>query len=218
MTIFIDLDDVLFDTAAFTIELKNVFASCGIGEDLFHATYIKAREHDEGAQVYSYAHHLAILDKEHDYDSTKINAAVEHLLEHTKAFVFDDVESVLVTLRDQGHKICLVSFGSSSIQNGKVCGSGLEKYFDEMIIGEINKGESIKTFLDGGKGDDCVFLEDRTEHISSVKRVCPKITTMLVRRPEGRYHDEKTSLCDFTVGSMSEAGEIINELSANPNP
>lgn len=212
MKIFIDLDDVLFDTATFSIELKDVFAMCGVDADLFKKTYEKSREH-KTIHIYSYTQHLIILERDHGFDPVPIQRAVEKFLGDTKKFIFDDVEDFLGSLQRQGHSLYLVSFGSLSIQRGKVQGSKLLRYFDEILIGEINKGKIIKAFLGNNDGSKSMFIEDRVRHIDNVKECCPQIQTILVRRPKGRYHDKRTSACDFIVVSLDEAKEIINELS-----
>ncbi len=212
MQIFIDFDDVLFNTGEFNVEFEKVFDRCGVDNKLFQVTYKEARERD-GIANYSFDRHCAILEKDHNISLAKINDAVVKLLNHADQFVFTDAEHFLKKLQADDHELYLVSFGAPSIQEGKVCGSGLREYFKKIIVGEISKGEKIKEVLGAGNGKHYFFLDDRVEHITNVKENCSGILTILVERPEGRYHDDRMDSCDFTAESLNDVEKIIKRFS-----
>lgn len=207
MKIFIDFDDVLFNTGEFNSQFERAFGSCGVTRALFLSTYKKARER-KGIYNYSFDRHLALLECDHGFDSRKIITAVTDLSRSAEKFVFSDAEDLLVALQGKGHELYLVSFGAPSIQEGKVRGSGLAKYFTQLVVGEISKGKKIKEILRAGDGAKSIFIDDRCAHIDNVKKNCPLIITILVERPEGRYHDKRTDSCDYVISGLSEIPKI----------
>lgn len=211
MKIFIDFDDVLFNTMDFNEQFEGAFGSCGVDENLFRSTYKKARQR-EGIYNYSFDRHLSILEHDYGHDSKAIESAVKSLSYGADQFIFDDAEDFLKTLQKGNHELYLVSFGAPSIQEGKVDGSGLRKYFKKIIVGEISKGEKVKELLGDENGENSLFLDDRAAHIQSVKKNCPLITTILVGRSEGRYHDKRTDSCDHVVAELTEVSDIIKNF------
>lgn len=212
MKIFIDFDDVLFNTGEFNAQFEEAFGSCGVDRELFRQTYKKARQR-EGIYNYSFDRHLLILAKEYGRDPKAIESAVQDLSRGADQFVFDDAVDFLKKLQEADHELYLVSFGAPSIQRGKVKGSNLDQYFKKIVVGEISKGEKVKEILGNENGEDSVFLDDRSDHIDGVKHYCSLITTILVQRAEGRYHDKRTKACDHVVDILDDAAEIINKLS-----
>ncbi len=51
------------------------------------------------------------------------------------AVPFPFTNTLLVTLRDQGYKVGLITNGQSEIQRSKIAMLGIEKYFDAIIVG-----------------------------------------------------------------------------------
>ena len=48
-------------------------------------------------------------------------------------------------------------------------------------------------------------IDDRVFFLESVKKVFPQVVTVLVQRPEGRFQDAATPLCDQRVTTLAEA-------------
>ena len=68
---------------------------------------------------------------------------------HEGYFVIDHAREVLQQLIDNGHKLYLVSNGVLSIQNARMKGSGMEKYFIQRFISEqIGYPKPQKKFFD----------------------------------------------------------------------
>jgi trehalose-6-phosphate synthase len=77
----------------------------------------------------------------------------------------------------------------------------------EETLGDVfkDKSNSLK--------EKVFFLDDRTEQICGVKKKFPYVTTILIKRPEGRYQDmKKDKYCDFEAHNLKEAEKIISEL------
>lgn len=206
MIVFIDFDDVLFDTASFKDAIKDIFLTAGLTDAQFQETYDRARV-SGGVHVYSGDAHLEIV--EHDFGIKKetLKKLIGDFLSDTSMFIFDDAVPFLEMIQKKG-KICLVSFGASSWQNKKVLNSGIAHYFDDIQIGARNKGTAIsQTGLQSEK--PAFFIDDRVDFIDQVKEKHPHIHTILMTREQCRYNDSPSGTTDSTVCTLEQVLGII---------
>lgn len=81
-------------------------------------------------------------------DSAKTAELYEAYL-HNGFYVIDGAESVLKQLQKQGFKLYLVSNGVLSIQNARMKGSGLDKYFLRRFVSEeVGRPKPSREYFD----------------------------------------------------------------------
>lgn len=209
MKIFLDFDDVVFDTGRFREDLQDVFEARGISRELFSKIYKSIKENKIGIQTYDYEKHLRCLKKEIDFDECGLREDVDAFMSDCERYIFDDAKEFFRYCKKRDASVYIVSYGTYDFQQKKVCGSGIGEKVDGVIVGDIHKGAAIKEILDDERADDAWFLDDRSCYIEHVEKENPQIHTILVTRREGRYRDEKTDKCDFQVKNLEEAKEII---------
>lgn len=209
MNIFLDFDDVLFNTDQFRHDFQGVFEKFGIPREVFLTTYTAIKEGQEGIQTYDYERHLASIQSVIPFEEEKLRKAVMKFVSHCEGYVFSDALPFLEYFQSVGADMFLLSYGTSLFQKEKVEGSGIERYFKKMVVGDIHKGRALNEILGEKSGKGSWFFDDRVSHIQNVKQRNREVQTLLVSRPEGRYYDEKTVWCDFQVKSLDEARGIL---------
>lgn len=211
MKIFIDFDDVLFCTRDFKVDFKNVFKNVGVSSSDFEETYKIVRNNEKGVDGYNYDDHIKILDKRDVVDGGALKKAVNEFLINSEKYVFSDVVEFLEKSKSMGDELFMISFGSECFQKSKIENSGLGKYFSDIKIGDIDKAVEIEKIVGENVNDEMWFIDDRIQQIEMVKKVFPEMKTVLLKRKEGRYFDEKNEFCDFEAGDFGEVENIICE-------
>jgi FMN phosphatase YigB (HAD superfamily) len=205
MKVFVDFDDVLFNTGAFVAHLKSIFADFGINEELFTKTYEAMRTAAHGGNFcYRFDKHVAKIREHKAVDEAALIGALEAALKNTEAFVFADSKEFLRFLTERGHDVRVLSFGDQGFQTNKIQASGIELLVNEIIVTNEDKETAIGHVL-GESTDPAYFFDDRVFFLESVKKVFPQVTTVLVQRSEGRFRDTRTLLCDQRVATLDEA-------------
>lgn len=212
MKIFLDFDDCLFDTQAFYVELQNIFEGFGVSEELFKKSYQEIRaEFPPGGWCYSFDAHINRLQQNVSFDEESLRQKLAVFSTDTKKFLFPDVEDFLILLRENAFRIFILSFGDTEHQMAKISGTGISQFIERNIITDKDKGEALRSEIDDDEKDTW-FFDDRMKYIESVKRAFPKIKTVLVRRKEGRWHDEPNDFCDYVVSDLKEACGILKSF------
>lgn len=205
MRVFVDFDDVLFNTGAFVAHLKNIFADFGINEALFSETYEAMRTVDHGGNFcYRFDKHVAKIREYKAIDEQALVGALEAALKNTEAFVFTDSKEFLQFLTKHGHDVRVLSFGDQGFQTNKIQASGITPFVHEVIVTNEDKEVAMSHVL-GDSTDPAYFFDDRVFFLESVKKAFPQVITVLVQRPEGRFQDTRTPLCDERVATLAEA-------------
>lgn len=216
MKIFIDFDDVLFNTARFKKDLMGLFMNNGVtGEDFdkYYYNYYPNTP-DREVKAYFFEKHIEELAKNTNIDEKKLKDEADIFLSDTSAYVFPDVLDFLTKFDKKD--LYIISFGGREFLKIKIGNSGIVEYFEDIILTERLKEFALGDALKRGGWEDqeeIFFLDDRVEQIESVKKSIPKIKTIFIRRPEGRYSDEPDNCCDFVAKNLVDAKEIIINIS-----
>lgn len=205
MKIFIDFDDVLFNTRRFRDDLQNLFFQHGISREVFERHYasspVKSKTYDPWG-------HLELIKNGENMDVSEAQKELEEFMIDTNPYLFDDSVDFLKSFDDEF--VCIVSYGEPKFQGMKIGECRVGKYCKEVRITDELKSSMIEKILkERSNEEDVYFIEDRIEQIEDVKKRFPFVKTIFMRRPEGRYHDEPTEFCDFEARSLREAEEII---------
>ncbi|MFZ2187015.1 MAG: HAD family hydrolase [Candidatus Moraniibacteriota bacterium] len=212
MKIFLDFDDLLFNTRAFSDGLQDIFEEFGISKELFRASYQEIRaEFPVGGWCYSCEMHIERLRKQLSFDEEGLRKELGIYVADTEKFLFSDVKGFLSSLKKSGYKIFILSFGDADFQSTKISGTGISQFIERNIITDKDKAKALQSEINDD-GKNAWFFDDRIHFIESVKRVFPKIRTVCIQREEGRYHEGPNEFCDYIASDLKEAWGILKNL------
>lgn len=209
MKIFIDFDDVIFNTKKFSQKLKNFFAENGVNEELYSKYYYEPNDSNE-IRLFDPEGLFERLEKNEQIDTKEIRKNFNLLLNDLTKFVFDDVEEFLNFAGREN--VYLVSFGQPLFQNKKIIGAEIDRMVNGCIVTKGSKAEAISKVMDEleiDQGEKIVFIDDRIEQIQDIKKNHPNARTFFLSRKEGRYCDKKNEYCDYEVHDLKEVQLII---------
>ncbi len=129
--------------------------------------------------------------------------------------VFDDAEPNLIRLKKK-YKLALVTNGASDLQREKIQGSGLAKYFDEIVIAGdvgIRKPEpdifNIVLNRIGTKPNEAIMVgNDLESDIEGANEV--GIKTVWLNR--GREKNQSDIKPDYEINSMNKLQHLLKTL------
>lgn len=210
--IFIDFDDVLFNTKSFSSRLKSFFESHGVVEDYFEKYYYDPADTGE-VKLFNPWAMLDRIEKGEKIDVDGIRNGLGEFMADTSEFVFEDVDEFLSMAGVDN--IYIVSFGIPQFQQKKIFGCGLGGMVKKIVITDKMKDSAIRELIESGDvdaGETMFFIDDRVDQIRSVKQNFPAIRTIFLHRAEGRYCDQKQECCDYEAHDLNEVEEIIKSI------
>lgn len=215
MKIFLDFDDVVFNTQAFLEKLQNIFMHFGVSRELFFQTYQEMKS-DDAIQgfCYSFQEHIQKAEQHVELAGDALLKELEAVMADTSDFLFPDVKNFLEFLRKNDAEIFILSFGDISFQGGKIAGTGIAPFITKNIITNQDKAEALLE-EEIKPETNMWFFDDRVHFIKSVKEQFPMMNTVLVQRPEGRFQDVPNEFCDYTIASLQDGREILEKNQAN---
>lgn len=168
MKIFIDFDDVLFNTKKFKEDLQNLFFQHGISREVFDFYYHNHAQ-KKILKTYDPWGHLELISKGEGIDVENIKKDLGDFMTDTNPYLFDD--SVDFLKKFEKVYVCIVSYGESKFQGMKIGECRVGKYCEEIQITEELKSQVMTKLLKNRKeGEDVYFLEDRIEQLEDVKK------------------------------------------------
>ncbi|HBI34362.1 MAG TPA: hypothetical protein DEA43_01580 [Candidatus Moranbacteria bacterium] len=216
MKVFIDFDDVIFNTKKFREDLEALFDSNGVSKEIFQKYYTDPKD-QRAIKTFNPWLQAERISRVMDFDVNKLTEAINEFIFDISRYVFVDVLDFVNMLGSKN--IYVVSYGDLEFQHKKINGSMVDKYLDNIIVTENLKSEIISKIIaedDMEKNEKIFFLDDRIEQIRDVKEKFPNIVTILVKRPEGRYQEmQKEDCCDYEVHNLKEAEKIIKNIEKN---
>lgn len=211
MKVFIDFDDVIFNTKKFSGDLKSFFQSHGVSEELFTKHYYS--ENLETMKVFDPWGLMTRLQDVEGINTEKMKDSFEEQLRDLFQYLFDDVEMFLKSVGKEN--AYLISYGLPAMQNKKIIGSNIDILVEKYVVVENLKANAIARIIDDeniSTEEDLFFIDDRMQQIEDVKKMFPNMHTMLLCRKEGRYCDQKNEYCDYEIHDLREAQEIISNF------
>lgn len=220
MKVFIDFDDVIFDTKAFIADYKNAFFSHGVSPEKFEECYYDypRRNGDGTISKYEFRGHLQRLEKScPEVDIEEVEQSVMMILKNASKYIFEDVGDFIASV--DGGEVVIVSYGDAAFQHDKIESSGIMKLVSDVVITDKMKSEAVGEIIGKKANDKMIFIDDRIEQIKDVKKNFRQITTFFMKRPEGRYDDEfDATCCDYEVRNLQEITDIINRIGISKIP
>lgn len=212
MKIFLDFDDVLFNTKKFVVDYKKIFRLHGISEDIYKKYYYDYPPNRKNSKLKKYISepHIDKIGKEEKIDVSDLKRDIEVFLGKANKYVFSDVADFLNSFNKKDNY--LISYSKNKFLESKIKNSGVAKYFKTIIMTDVMKSLPIKDIMRNDnikKDEQMFFLDDRIEQIDDVKKHCKWVKTIFVNRKEGRYQNSASKMCDFECKNLKQAAKII---------
>jgi len=210
--ILIDFDDVILNTNKFRKDYKKVYAPYGINAAVFEQYYKKSVRYEKSIVLYDPEDHLKELKRGENIKITELRKSIYKFAANSRKYVFKDVKKFLFKFKKDD--IIIITHSKSKFQKIKLKNSGLKKFVKKIIQTGKLKASSVKKLATQKiikRGESVYFLDDRVEQINEVKKNNPSVITILIRRKEGRFRDEKTKFCDFEAKNLKAAYQIIKQ-------
>lgn len=209
MLIFLDFDDVLFNTKKFKDDYYKLFKSRGVDKKTFENFYYDPLD-TRKTKTYSPKQHIKRVCAYVTLNYREFEVDIIKFLNDTSSYVFKDVVNFLENFSRE--ELQLISFSKTNFQKMKILNSGIAKYFNQITIVSKLKGAAIKKIIKDkrvGSKEKIYFIDDRVEHLKDAKIKNPKIITIFFLRKEGRHRDEANKYCDYSVTDIKKIFEII---------
>ncbi|EKD58968.1 MAG: hypothetical protein ACD_56C00017G0006 [uncultured bacterium] len=212
MKIFIDFDDVIFNTKKFNLYLRDFYDLHGIDQELIQKHYYDPDDNSK-VKLFDSEGLFSRLEKYEKINTKNLRENFTEYIKDLSSFIFDDVENFLIGVGREN--VYLVSFGLPVFQNEKITGAGINKLVSGCIVTRGLKSEAVQqviTKMNIDHKEKMIFIDDRVEHVEDIKKVFHDMTTLFLCRKEGRYCDQKNEYCDHEVHNLKEAQEIISKM------
>ncbi|EKD58770.1 MAG: hypothetical protein ACD_56C00055G0006 [uncultured bacterium] len=209
--IFIDFDDVIFNTKKFKEDLRKIFFGFGISDECYEKTYY-AYDDKRLVKVYDPRAQIRRIADLQTVNEEKILSTLDSFMEHCSSYVFPDVEEFISSMKREN--VYLLSYGDIEFQGEKINKSGIKDKISNVFITDKLKSDIVSIILEKQQfesGEKIFFLDDRIEQIADVKRRNPGSITILIKRPEGRYQEmQMEDCCNHQAHNLREATKTIN--------
>lgn len=188
MNYYIDFDNTLYETAKLTDAMissmcDNIVSSSYLNkEDL--AQNIKSNFNSSEGNIYEYA---KIIASKHNVEEETLIRAVDKTLFNGSEYVYKDAINFLEKIKEKGDKLILLTYIPNTNQNyqmKKIVGSGISKYFEEIIITTKNKYELSLDYNNG------IFIDDDVKNLEGLISKNP-IRVIRIRKQNNKHSLEE---------------------------
>lgn len=197
---FLDLDDVVFDTKRFLADLRERFTATHVPADIFDACY-----HSRENGIYAVETHIDCMARRTQCSRATLENIMETYIKEAPLYVFPDMQGLM---KEYGEHITILSFGSKDFQKRKIAASGVGKYVSRVIVTEEPKEMTLQGLYPLPR--HFFFVEDRAAHIDAVKKAFPEAIAIFMHRKEGRYDDLPPASADHIVKNGEELAALIS--------
>lgn len=198
-TIIFDLDHTLFDTESFKRDIFELFKQAGISDAEILATYGRLLEQNNG--------NYDPLFHAEECGNVPVRDAVLAFMESSlEKYLQRGVTETLSHLKNDGHRLVLLTKGHVHIQEKKVRNAGIFEYFDEIDVQPTLKEEFLKKLQSG----DCVyFINDNWKETDRIRKMFPEIEYILFVRPDASRFYNIADIPIPHIDSLAKLPEMI---------
>ncbi|MDZ7611817.1 MAG: hypothetical protein U5L10_03570 [Candidatus Moranbacteria bacterium] len=182
MKIFLDFDDVIFNTKNFKSDFFQLFKNAGVSEKEFQKTYYKKIR--EGIKKYDLENQLRLLFTESPQKLEKTKKQIEDFLTDLSGYVFEDFYWFVNKVGEED--LSILSFGDEKMQRIKIENSDVSRLAGDYEIVQESKGE----YLERKYSDiQAIMVDDRPDQLESADQRLNNWQLIRMNRNEGRYAD-----------------------------
>ena len=195
MKVYIDFDRTLFNCDMFLEDFYTLINEYHITKEIFKNSQNQCFK--DGFNPYVILHKV---EEVFSFDKS-LYTKVDNLLKSTYQYLYSDSLAFLKYLKKSDYTVIILTKGNEEYQKEKIINSGINDYYDDLIITMQHKGKLKLDYKNG------IFIDDNPKEIKSIIKNNPKMIIRIKRENE-RYSD--ISL-DDKVLSISSFEEIINK-------
>ena len=173
--VIIDFDDTIFNTQAFKRARIEALERVGVSEELYHETYMEARQKDSVLIYSDEAHADALAGR--GFSRETVLATLESLA-GTTTYLFEDSSLFIESLKRRNASLVLLSLGAPAFQEKKIHQSGLENVFDQKYITNTNKADVLLSLL-VNEVAPVWFINDKVDETRALAAQFPKLKPVL---------------------------------------
>ena len=193
MILLFDLDHTLLDIEKFKKDKSKLF---GLTEE---ENEIQGHElfKKYGIGYNPYKHIKFLRNSGHlktDEDAEKIKNEFDKLIKKSDDYLFPGVEGTLAYLKNQGYKMMLMTFGDPQMQQPKIDGSRIKKYFEKIRYEEKDKTQNDLLRDLANSKEEVLIINDRADQsLAMQKAIGEQAKIFLVDGPYSKdtEHGEK---------------------------
>ena len=183
MNYYIDFDNTLYETAKLTTLMISAIGnkiSELTGKDAVEITQ-DAKDNFNSTKDNIFTH-AAKMGEKYEVDPEVVVNAVKDVIDNGKEIVFEDAIRFLERLKENGHKIFILTYipkTNQEYQMKKLMGSGITSYFDGIIITAEYKFLLDIDYTNG------IFIDDDPRDLNGLFEKNP-IKVIRIRKPNNK--------------------------------
>ena len=203
MHIIFDFDNTLYSEPLFIQCLQKRYQAHGIDVDL----YDSAKKEAYKGVLWQQFRHMELLAEKSQVSLEHIHSAFHGVVAEGASFLYADVPLFLEDVYNT-HPLTLLTYGEDRFQRLKIAGTGIGKFFrDIMVTRDITKASEVRA---AAEGKPTLFVEDNPKALEAAKREVPHVVTVRVRRGDGKYASEPSGMgVDYEIKDLSELIKLI---------
>jgi phosphoglycolate phosphatase-like HAD superfamily hydrolase len=193
MTIILDFDYTLLDTARIKTAIKTGLAELGVDERTFLSTWEQATLRPDGVRNYDPDVHARLVSETGACTVADASRVIDQAASRVPGFLFPGVETVLRRLRSEGWTLALMTRGVVSWQKLKFARSGLQELFSKTFFLLGPKTELVEPVkaLDA----PVIMVNDDGQEIDALRPLLPDVRMIAVRGPRPLPSDPEVPVC-----------------------
>jgi len=214
MKYFFDFDDFFLNTENdFVTDFFRLLMSItGATKEDVAETYKRfSGAHFSKGIPYSLEQHIDFLSELRSFDREVAKEKARAFFVDLTKYVFEGAEEFLQSLSKED--MYLLTYGEQSFQNLKVDGSGLRKYFHEVIVTQGNKPEEIERIAKRDHflpQERVLFGDNRCGHFAGAKE--RGIITIHLKRETDKYSKDQCEGCQYTVENFEKLSQVLKNI------
>ena len=204
MNYYIDFDNTLYETAKLT---TCMIAAIGnkIGEltGLEKEPIIQDAKDNFNSTLDNIFTHAEKMGIKYNVDANAVVNAVKAVVDNGKEIVFEDAVRFLERLKENGHKIFILTYipkTNQEYQLKKLMGSGITKYFDGIIVTAEYKFLLDLDYTNG------IFIDDDPRDLNGLFEKNP-IKVIRIRKPNNKR--SKIDLVNKEIEEFESFDDIV---------
>lgn len=203
MKLIFDFDHTVFDMSEMHLSIKDAMVKLGVKEDHYQELYNEVTHW----KLFTQRALGQRIQKHYNIHSDEVVKVLDGLAKESALYIYDDVTAGFDQLKEKGHKILLLSWGSPEWQDKKIQHSGIMHHCEEVVsIPEI-KAAYLK---EHHPHHEClVLIDDKPAELKAVQESEPNMKLVRIRRENGKYSDIETPPGIPEAKNMQEVVNLI---------